>query len=119
VDAGITLDPLKSLTKQAIACLPQEDMCEVTIELFADVLGNYSKFLTDEDFTLLFSLFNSSWSEEHYKQLIQGDYSFESLQYGHFIIALGDARIDEQRVMLSPKTKYSFPPSSSGQHSLK
>ncbi|KFX90214.1 hypothetical protein V490_06567 [Pseudogymnoascus sp. VKM F-3557] len=95
VDAGITLEPLKSLTKQAIACLPQEDMYEVTIELFADVLGNYSKFLTDEDFSLLFSLFNSSWSEEHYKQLIQGDYSFESLQYGHFIIALGDARIDD------------------------
>lgn len=95
MDAGITLDPLKSLTKQAIACLPQEDMYEVTIELFADVLGNYSKFLTDEDFTLLFSLFNSNWSEEHYKQLIQGDYSFESLQYGHFIIALGDARIDD------------------------
>ncbi|ELR10445.1 hypothetical protein VC83_00535 [Pseudogymnoascus destructans] len=95
VDAGITLEPLKSLTKQAITCLPQEDMYEVTIELFADVLGNYSKFLSDEDFTLLFSLFNSSWSEQHYKQLIQGDYSFESLQYGHFIIALGDARIDE------------------------
>lgn len=95
MDAGITLDPLKSLTKQAIACLPQEDMYEVTIELFADVLGNYSKFLNDEDFALLFSLFNSNWSEEHYKQLIQGDYSFESLQYGHFIIALGDARIDD------------------------
>jgi hypothetical protein len=95
VDAGITLDPLKSLTKQAIACLPQEDTYEVTIELFADVLGNYSKFLTDEDFTLLFSLFNSSWSEEYYKQLIQGDFGFESLQYGHFIIALGDARVEE------------------------
>jgi hypothetical protein len=86
---------LKSLTKQAITCLVQEDMYEVTIELFSDVLANYSKFLADGDFDLLFSLFNSDWSKERYRQLVQGDFGFESLQYGHFIIAFGDARVEQ------------------------
>lgn len=70
-------------------------MYEVAVELFSDVLANYSKFLADEDFELLFSLFNSNWSKERYNQLVQGDFGFESLQYGHFIISFGDARVEE------------------------
>lgn len=95
IDAGITLDPLKRLTGAAIECLIQEEMYEVTIELFSDVLANYSKFLSDEDFELLFALFNSQWSIERYNRLIQGDFEFESLQYGQFMIAFGDATVQD------------------------
>jgi hypothetical protein len=95
IDAGITLDPLKTLTKAAIACLVQDDMYEVTVELFSDILANYSKFLSEEDFELLFALFNSQWSSERYSRLLQGDFEFDSLQYGQFMIAFGDATVQD------------------------
>jgi hypothetical protein len=95
IDAGIALDPLKTLTKEALACLVQDDMYEVTVELFSDILANYSKFLSDEDFELLFALFNSQWSSERYSRLIEGDFEFDSLQYGQFMIAFGDATVQD------------------------
>ncbi len=70
-------------------------MYEVTIDLFSDVLSNYSRFLGDDAFNLLFKLLTSQWSQDKYAQLVQGDGGFESLQYGQFLIAFGDARVDE------------------------
>lgn len=95
IDAGITLDPLRTLTKVAIACLVEDDMYEVTVELFSDILANYPKFLIDEDFELLFALFNSQWSTERYSSLLGGDFEFDSLQYGQFMIAFGDATVQD------------------------
>lgn len=95
IDAGITLDPLKALTKDALACLVQDYMFEVTVELFSDILANYSKFLSDEDFELLFALFNSQWSSGRYSRLLQGDFEFDSLLYGQFMIAFGDATVQD------------------------
>ncbi|KAI9746575.1 MAG: hypothetical protein M1818_000288 [Claussenomyces sp. TS43310] len=95
VDVGISLEDLKVLTKPAMACLVQEDMCEVTIELFSDILGNYSKFFKDSDFQLLSQLLNSEWSRERYTRLVRGDYEFDSLQYGQFLIAFGDATVED------------------------
>jgi hypothetical protein len=95
IDAGIAFDPLKSLTKDALACLVQDDMYEVTVDLFSDILANYSKFLSDEDFELLFVLFNSKWSSERYSRLLQGDFEFDSLQYGQFMLAFGDATVQD------------------------
>lgn len=70
-------------------------MYEVTIELFSDILANYSRFLTDDDYELLFALFNSQWSSERYRRLVQGDFEFDSLQYGQFMIAFGDATVQD------------------------
>jgi len=95
IDTGITLDPLRTLTKEALACLVEDDMYEVTVELFSDILTNYSKFLGDRDFELLFALFNSQWSSERYSRLLQGDFEFDSLLYGQFMIAFGDATVQD------------------------
>jgi hypothetical protein len=95
VDDEIVLDPLRSLTKPAIMCLVKEDLYEITVELLSDVLSNYSKFLDKEDFSLLNSLFNSPWAQERYERLIQGDYDFDSVQFGMFMIAFGDATIQD------------------------
>lgn len=69
-------------------------MYEVTIDLFSDVLSNYQRFLNEADLDLLFSLLNSPWSQGKYAQLVQGDFSFELVQYGQLLIAFGDARVE-------------------------
>ena len=76
-------------------CLADNDLYEITIELFSDVLSNYSKFLDPEDMTFLYSLFNSPWAEERYERLINGDYDFDSLQFGLFMLAFGDATVGD------------------------
>jgi hypothetical protein len=81
--------------KPAIMCLVDEELYEITVELITDVLGNYSKFLSKENFDLLHTLFNSPWAQERYDRLIQGDFEFESLQFGMFMIAFGDATIQD------------------------
>lgn len=74
-------------------CLADNDLYEITIELFSDVLGNYSRFLSKEDMALLYSLFNSPWAQERYERLVSGDYEFDSMQFGLFMLAFGDATV--------------------------
>jgi hypothetical protein len=95
IDDEIILEPLRTLTKPAMMCLAEDDLYEIGVELFSDVLTNYSKFLSKEDFELLYSLFNSPWAQERYQRLVQGDYGFDSLQFGHFMIAFGDATLQD------------------------
>ena len=95
MDDEIVLDPLRTLTKSAIMALVDENLYEISIELVSDILGNYSKFLHKEDFTLLYSLFNSPWAQERYQRLIGGDFDFDSLQFGQFMIAFGDATVQD------------------------
>lgn len=95
VDDEIVLDPLRTLTKSAIMALVDESLYEIAVELISDVLANYSKFLHKEDFTLLYSLFNSPWAQERYQRLVSGDFDFDSVQFGQFMIAFGDATVQD------------------------
>ena len=90
--------------KSAIGCLVDDNLYDIAIELISDTLSNYSKFLYKEDFTLLYSLFNSPWAQERYERLVGGDFDFDSLQFGHFMIAFGDATVQDlaQRVDEDP-----------------
>ena len=90
----MSLEPLQTLTQTAIACLVEEDMYEVTIELFSNTLSTYQKFFNEADLDLLFNLLNSPWSQGKYTQLVQGDFSFDLIQYGQLMIAFGDARVE-------------------------
>lgn len=76
-------------------CLAEDDLYEITIELFSDVLTNYSKFLLKKDFESLQSLFQTPWAQTRYEKLIKGDFDFESLQFGMFMIAFGDATVPD------------------------
>lgn len=91
IDAAIVLTPLKSLLKPAMACLVEEDLYQVTAELFTEMLTNYSKFLSQDDVQMLFSLLSSSWSQERFNRLIQGDFDFYTIQFGNLLLAFGDA----------------------------
>ena len=75
--------------------LLNDDLYETAVELFSDVLENYSKFLRKDDFTLLYSLFGSSWAQQKYERLINGDYDFDSVQFGLFMLAFGDATVGD------------------------
>ena len=95
MDDEIVLDALRALTKPAIRRLVDDDLYEITIELFSDTLSNYSKFLDKEDFKLLHALFNSPWAQERYERLVHGDFDFDSLQFGMFTLAFGDATVQD------------------------
>lgn len=95
IDDNIVLDPLQSLTNPAIMCLVDDSLYETTAELFSDVLENYSKFLRKQDFDLLSSIFGSQWAQQRYERLIQGDYDFDSVQFGLFMLAFGDATVGD------------------------
>lgn len=84
------------MTRPALEdCLGNEDLYEITVEIFSDVLANYSKFLHDEDFDLLRQILNSPWAQDRYQQLVKGDFDFDSLQFGMFMIAFGDATVQD------------------------
>lgn len=89
------LEPLRDLIKPALMCLADENLYEITVELFTEVLTSYSKFLRKEDFELLHSLFSSPWAQARYDRLVQGDFDFDSLQFGMLMIAFGDATVVE------------------------
>lgn len=93
VDASIMLEPLQSLVKPAMVWLSHDELYEVTVELFSDVLANYSRFFTEEDLKHLSHLFSTPWAQNRYQQLILGDFEFDSLQFGQFMLAFGDSTI--------------------------
>ena len=39
------------------------------------------------------SLFESQWSHDRYMNIVQGDFEFESMQFGELLLAFGDARV--------------------------
>ncbi|EMR90718.1 putative importin 13 protein [Botrytis cinerea BcDW1] len=95
LDAAIVLDPLRTLTQPALMLIINDDLYEITVELFADILANYSSFLSENDFTMLYDLFSSSWAQERYSKLIQGDFDFDSVQFGQFLLSFGDATVQD------------------------
>lgn len=74
-------------------CMQTEEISETAMELFIDILQNYSGFLRDEHYQALFALFESDWSRDRYVQLLAGDFDFSMIQYGIMMIAAGDAKV--------------------------
>ncbi|KAI7787624.1 hypothetical protein LA080_014993 [Diaporthe eres] len=85
--------PLRNLIIPALECIQTEELTETTMELFIDILQNYSGFLRDEHYEALFALFESDWSRDRYMQLSSGDFDFAFTQYGILMIAFGDAKV--------------------------
>ena len=68
--------PLRNLILPALQCIQVEELSLPTMELFIDILQNYSGFLRDEHYEALFAFFESDWSRDHYMQLVAGDFDF-------------------------------------------
>lgn len=74
-------------------CIQMEELTETALELFIDILQNYSGFLKDEHYDAIFALFESEWSRDRYMHLAAGDFDFSLIQYGIMMIAVGDAKV--------------------------
>lgn len=95
VSSEMEIDILTSLTQPAMHCFADKDMLETTAELFIEVLSNFPAFLKSDDYISLTSLIHSQWAQDRLDLLKGGDFSFESLQFGRFLLAFGDAIVPE------------------------
>ncbi|KDN66221.1 hypothetical protein CSUB01_08047 [Colletotrichum sublineola] len=85
---------LRALIRPTIASLAENELYEPAVELLSDILSNYSGFLTEDHYESLFSLFETQWSRERYQRLVEGDFDFDSVQFGQLMIALGDSKVE-------------------------
>lgn len=86
---------LRPLLQPTIQCLVNDELYGVAIEVLTDTLSNWQQFFKQDDYTLLYSLLESPWSQAKYQNLLQGGFDFESVQFGLLMVAFGDAQITE------------------------
>jgi len=62
-------------------------------EYFIDILTNYQTFLIDSHYELLAAYFETEVAQTYYQLLMEGDIEFEYQQFGHLMLAYGDAQV--------------------------
>ncbi|KAI9147908.1 Importin beta-like protein kap111 [Paramyrothecium foliicola] len=87
------VEPLRPLLSSLIETLTDAQLYNTSVELVTDVLSHYSTLLTPEHVDRLGELLESDWSQGRYQDLMQGDTSFESTQFGQLLLAFGDAQV--------------------------
>ncbi|KAF5978042.1 hypothetical protein FBULB1_6287 [Fusarium bulbicola] len=87
-------EPIGPLITAVITSLTVDQLYSVSVELMVDLLSNCLMFLSDTHFDNLAQLFDSPWSQRRYEKLVQGDFEFDSLQYGLLLLAFGEAKIE-------------------------
>ncbi|ORY69497.1 armadillo-type protein [Pseudomassariella vexata] len=95
---------LRPLIQPAIKCIAFSALYETTVELLTDALNNWTNIFAHEDYKALYSLFESDWSRERYQRLLQGDFDFDSVQFGLFMVAFGSAQISD--LMETPNSAF-------------
>lgn len=95
IDKAVELEPLRPLTPLAIQALHQEDLYDVTVEFFTDVLTNFSAFLTAGDLETLSELLASTRARQTVLGLKGGDYDTEAMSFARFLLAYGDATVQD------------------------
>lgn len=83
------------LTQPALRFITNDDVYDITVELFIDILSSYSRFLGPKDFESFHDLFSTPWAQKKYETLVQGNYEWESIQFGSLLIAFADAMLNE------------------------
>ncbi|KAF7525217.1 hypothetical protein G7054_g11163 [Neopestalotiopsis clavispora] len=96
---------LRPMLQPTIQCVVDADLYEPAIEVLTDTLGNWQAFFKQNDYDLLYALFESSWSQEKYQNLLQGDFDFDSVQFGLLMVAFGDAQITELMDKSNPRSQ--------------
>jgi len=86
---------LQSLVEPMINCLVVEELYETTVELLTDTLGNWQQFFTRSHIDSLYALFETEWARQRYQNLVGGDFDFDAVQFGLFMLAFGDAQMVE------------------------
>ncbi|PFH55465.1 hypothetical protein XA68_18268 [Ophiocordyceps unilateralis] len=93
---GLTHDTLslRPLAGAVILSLEDNDTFEASAELLVDILSNCPLLLTSAHYDNLAKLLGAPWAQERYKKLLQGDFEFESMQFGQLLLACGEARTE-------------------------
>ena len=87
------MEPLRTLTHLAIQALYHEDLYDVTVGLFTEVMANFSTFLTAFDFLDLTDFIVSTRAQDILSGLKEGNDDAESLSFARLLIAYGNASI--------------------------
>ncbi|KAF3342725.1 NmrA-like family domain-containing protein 1 [Verticillium dahliae VDG2] len=88
-----TIPSLRSLIPPVLSALSITDLFEAAAELLSDTLMNYSGFLLEAHYEALFSLLLEESARGRYQRLVDGDFDFESVQFGQLMLALGDSKV--------------------------
>ncbi|KAJ4195299.1 member of the karyopherin-beta [Fusarium falciforme] len=88
-------EPIGPLVTAVISSLTVDELYDASVELMVDLLSNCSMFLTDAHIENLAELFDSSWFQNRYQALMQGDFDFDSVQFGQLLLAFGDAKVEK------------------------
>ena len=76
-----------------IGSLTSDQSTDASLELLTDVTANFSSLLTEQHYHLLADILTSPWSEPRYNTLLQGNFDFDSFQFGQLLLAYGEARV--------------------------
>lgn len=95
IDKALELDPLRPLTPFAIQALHHEDLYDVAVEFFIDILPNFSAFLTADDLESLSTLLASTRAREIVSELKGGNYDTEAMSFARLLLAYGDAAVQD------------------------
>ncbi|KAM0550766.1 hypothetical protein ACHAPJ_008629 [Fusarium lateritium] len=88
-------EPVEPLVTIVINSLTVDELYSASVELTTDLLSNCSMFLTDAHFENLAQLFDSPWSQRRYQELTQGDFDFDSVQFGELLLAFGEFKVEK------------------------
>ena len=95
IDKALELETIRPLTPLAIQALHYEDLSDVAVELFTDVLNKFSAFLTPDDLESLSRLLASPRAQEIVSQLKGGSCEPEAIAFARFMLAYGDATVED------------------------
>lgn len=95
IDKAFDLEPLKALTPLAIQAFQHDDLYEVTVELFTDILTDFPGFLTAADLESLSILLGSTRAQQIVSGIKEGDYDTEAMAFARFLLAYGDATVQD------------------------
>ena len=95
IDKALELEPLRPLTPLTIQAFHHEDLYDVTVEFFTDVLTNFSAFLTAGDLKSLSTLLTSTQARQVVSELKGGDFNREAMSFARFLLAYGDATVQD------------------------
>ena len=86
---------LRDLVQPVINCLLVEELYEIAVELLTDTLANWQQFFTRRHIDSFYALFESDWAQKRYQDLVGGDFDFDAVQFGLFMLAFGDSQMIE------------------------
>lgn len=95
IDKAFQIQPLQPLTPLAIQAFHHDDLYEVTVDLFTDVLTDFSAFLTAGDLESLSILLASTRAQHIVSGIKEGDYDTQAMSFARFLLAYGDATVQD------------------------